>query len=114
MSAIQFLVNIPDIDDFEKAKQLAAFIGVSPQQNESGKFKGQTKMSKYGHDSLRKLLYMPALSAKNTNEHLKPFVSRLKNKGMTPKAIVGAVMRKLVYIIFGILKSNKPFNPALV
>ncbi len=57
---------------------------------------------------------MPALNAKRFNEALQPFVSRLKNNGLAPKAIVGAVMRKLVHIIFGMLKNNSPFKPELV
>lgn len=114
MSAIRIVALTPDINNFKEAKKLVAFIGSSPQQNESGQFQGMTKISKYGHSALRKALYMPAMTAKNTNEHLKPFVTRLQNKGMAPKAIICAVMRKLIHIIFGILKSNKPFNSALV
>jgi len=36
---------------------------------------------------------------------------RLKKNGKNGKVIVCAVMRKLVHIIFGILKSVKPFDP---
>jgi transposase len=114
VSAYRFLAYIPDISSFKNAKQLAAFIGVSPQQKESGKYKGQTKLSKRGNSRLRSILYMPALNAKRFNPALQPFVTRLESKGLAPKAIVGAVMRKLVHIIFGILKSNTIFNPELV
>lgn len=113
-SARRFLAYIPDIEQFKNAKQLVAFIGVSPQQNESGVFKGKTRMSKTGDPRLRNTLYMPALVAKNHNAALKPFVERLQKRGLKPKAIVGAVMRKLTLIIFGILKSQKEFDPALV
>ena len=53
------------------------------------------------------------LIAKRYNEALQPFVKRLQNNGLAPKAIVGAVMRKLVHIIFGVLKSNSRFNPKM-
>ncbi len=114
LSAYRLLAYLPDIKLFKNAKQLAAFIGVSPKQKESGKYIGQTKLSKLGNSRLRNILYMPALNAKRFNEALQPFVSRLKNNGLAPKAIVGAVMRKLVHIIFGMLKNNSPFKPELV
>lgn len=71
-------------------------------------------LSKQGNPRIRNILYMPALNAKRFNEALQPFVHRLKNNGLSPKAIVGAVMRKLVHIIFGMLKNNATFNPELV
>jgi transposase len=114
LSAYRFLAYLPDINLFKNAKQLAAFIGVSPKQKESGKYAGKTKLSKLGNPRLRSILYMPALNAKRFNEALKPFVNRLQEKGLSPKAIVGAMMRKLVHIIFGMLKNNSKFNPDLV
>jgi transposase len=114
LSAYRLLAYLPDIQLFKNAKQLAAFIGVSPRQKESGQYAGRTRLSKMGHARLRNILYMPALNAKRFNVALQPFVNRLQSKGLTPKAIVGAVMRKLVHIIFGMLKNNTIFNPNLV
>lgn len=113
-SVTQLLAYLPDIKLFKNAKQLAAFIGVSPRQTQSGKYTGETKLSKLGNPKLRKSLYMPALCAKRHNEALRPFVCRLKERGLSPKAIIGAVMRKLVHIIFGMLKHGAFFDPNLV
>jgi len=113
LSAYRLLALLPDIRLFQSPKQLAAFAGVSPQQRESGAWKGKTTLSKCGNASLRKALYMPALSAKRYNITLQPWVNGLQKRGLTPKAIVGAVMRKLIHIIFGILKNNQPFNHEL-
>lgn len=114
LTAHQLLAYLPDIGLFQNAKQLAAFAGLSPRQKTSGNYVGKTRLSKFGNPRLRKALYMPAMSAIRFNEHLKPFVTRLQNNGLTPKAIIGAVMRKLLHIIFGMLKNNQPFNPLLV
>ena len=114
LSAYRLLAYLPDLTLFKNAKQLAAFIGVSPKQKESGKYAGQTQLSKLGNARLRNILYMPALNAKRHNEALQPFVKRLENNGLTPKAIVGAVMRKLVHIIYGMFKTKSCFNPNLV
>ncbi len=71
-------------------------------------------MSKMGNPRLRNVLYMPALNAKRFNLALQPFVKRLEAKGLAPKAIVGAIMRKIVHIIYGMLKSNRTFDPSYV
>jgi transposase len=111
--ALTWIAHLPDIQCFETAKQLAAYIGLSPKQKESGLYKGKTKLSKMGCCHLRKVFYMPALSAKHHNIHLQPFVRRLEMSGHTHRQIVGALMRKLAHLIFGILKSGRPFDPTL-
>ena len=112
LTAYQILARIQDIHQFENAKQFAAFIGVSPRQCQSGKYKGKTRMSCLGDASLRKALYMAALVAKQHNLAIQPFVQRLTLRGKAPKSIIGAVMRKLAHWIFGVLKHNKPFDAA--
>ncbi len=47
------------------------------------------------------------------NPVIAAFRARLKENGKHGTVIVGAIMRKLVYIAFGVLKSGKPFDPAL-
>jgi len=44
------------------------------------------------------------------NPAMMVFYNRLKEKGKNGKVIVCAIMRKLVHIIFGILKSGKKFD----
>ncbi len=112
-SAITLLAYLPDISLFPSAKSLAAFIGLSPRQNQSGRYVGKTHLCKFGSPRLRRIFYMPALSAKRFNEALQPFVRRLEDSGLAPKAIVGAVMRKLVHIIYGMLKHQRPFDASL-
>ena len=111
LTAYRVLSHVPEINCFENAKQFAAFIGISPRQNQSGKFQGKSTISRMGDGRLRKAFYMAAIVAKRYNEHLQPFVSRLKEKGKAPKVIICAVMRKLAHLIFGVLKSKQPFNP---
>jgi len=37
----------------------------------------------------------------------------LQARGLSPKAVVGASMRKLVHLIYGVIKSGMPFNPEI-
>jgi len=50
------------------------------------------------------------LVARRHNPVLKLFGDRLKGAGLAPKAVVGAVMRKLAHLIYGVIKSGKPFD----
>lgn len=113
-TAHALIAYLPDIDLFKNAKQLAAYAGLNPKQHKSGRFEGRTTLSKIGNARLRKALYMPAIVVKNKNPHFKDFCIRLEKNGLKPKAIIGAIMRKLIHIIFGILKHKRDFNPALV
>lgn len=100
-----------DVRRFSNAKALAAFIGVIPRQRLSGtSVKGRTMMSRTGHSELRRALYMPSLVARRHNPILKIFGDRLSTTGLAPKAVVGAVMRKLAHLIYGVIKSGKPFD----
>ncbi len=113
-TAHAIIAYLPNIDDFKNAKQLAAYVGLNPKQHQSGKFAGRTTLSKIGNARLRKALYMPAIVVKNSNPYFKAFCQRLEKSGLKPKAIIGAVMRKIIHVIFGILKHKQDFNPALV
>ena len=98
---------------FSSSKQAVAFAGLDPCLRESGtSVKGRPRISKKGHAGIRATLYMPAVSAMRTSWG-KTFADRLKAAGKPGLVVVGAVMRKLVSIAFGVLKSGKPFNPAL-
>ena len=100
-----------DLRRFANGKALAAFIGVSPKERQSGtSVKGRTMISRTGHAALRKALYMPGLVALRHNPAVQTFGNRLSANGLAPKAVVGAAMRKLAHLIYGVVKSGKPFN----
>jgi transposase len=99
---------------FKNARQLAAFVGLNPKKHESGSsVRGRSRLSKTGDSALRKALYMPAISAKKYNPVIKAFCERLQKAGKPPMVIIGAAMRKLLHLIYGVLKSGKPFNANL-
>jgi transposase len=99
---------------FANARQAAAFAGLDPRQHESGSsVRGKPRMSKVGHAFLRKALYMPAMVTLYKTDWGRRFRERLAASGKPPKLIIGAMMRKLVHVAFGVLKSGKSFNPLL-
>lgn len=112
LTAAKLLAEIRNIADFDSPQQLVAFAGLNPRQHRSGSsVSGHSHISKVGCAAIRAALYMPAIVAKNTNPYLRPLVQRLEQRGHCQMSIVVAVMRKLLHLIFGILKSGQPFDP---
>ena len=99
---------------FEKTQQAIAFAGLDTRKHESGSsVHGKARLSKKGHSTIRRALYMPAVVAMTRTAWGKAFSSRLLKAGKPKKLVLGALMRKLVAIAYGVLKSGTPFNPAL-
>jgi transposase len=114
ITASIWMAEISDITRFDTAAQLTAFVGLSPSQRLSGtSVRGKPHLSKVGRASLRSALYFPALAAKRSDEAFQAFADRLANKGKKKMVVIGAVMRKLVRVIFGVLKSQTPYDPHL-
>jgi transposase len=109
----RLLAFIGDVQRFDHAKALAAFAGLNPTVHQSGSsVRGKPHLSKKGNSLLRKALYMPAIVARRYNPVIKEFADRLKKAGKSNMVIIGAVMRKLLHIVYGVLKSGMPFDPA--
>ena len=68
-------------------------------------------MSKRGSPYLRKALFQAALVASNTNPELIAFYQKKRKEGKHHLTCLGAVSRKLCYIIYAILKENRPYQP---
>ncbi len=106
------LAELPDLELFSSARQLAAWAGVTPRHFVSGTSgRSTTPITKIGSAYLRRALFMPAMNARVFNPLLKTFADGLKENGKKPKQIIVAVMRKLLHQIYGILKSDTPYNP---
>lgn len=110
-TAILLISEMPDVSMFKNAAQYAAFTGVIPAHFQSGSsVRGRSHISKIGSKRLRNVLYMSALSVKLHNVHFQKFVRKLLAKGKAQKVIIVAIMRKLMYIFFGMLKNLQKFN----
>ena len=115
MTSIALLAEMPLVENFSDARKYAAFAGLTPASNQSGSsLNKKSRICKIGSTLIRKALYMPAIVVKNYNEYFKDFCTRLSLKGKAPKIIIIALMRKIMHVIFGMLKNNQKFNPDLV
>lgn len=104
----------PIAPDSRIAKALAAYLGAAPRIRESGSsLRARGMVSKMGRNALRKSLFMPALVALRHNPLLIEMQQRLLARGKPKMAVVGAAMRTLVHIVYGVLKHREPFNAQL-
>ena len=78
-----------------------------PRLVESGTLRGRTRLSKIGPGRLRKALYFPAVTALRWNPTIRAVRERLRAAGKPPMVIIGAAMRKLIHLAYGVLKSGK-------
>jgi transposase len=105
------LASLGNIEEFDSAKQVAAFIGLNPTHRQSGSSLNiPSKISKTGDAKLRKSFYMPALVSMRYNPIIQEFSQRLSKAGKPKMVILIAAMRKLIHIIYGVLKNKKPFD----
>ena len=112
-TAALLLAELGDIKQFGSARQVAAFAGLVPRIRESGtSVRGRSRLSKVGSSRLRKSLYFPAITALRFNPLIKAFGLRLSSQGKSKMLIIGAAMRKLLHLAYGVLKSQRPFDPA--
>jgi transposase len=111
-TAALLLAEIGDFDNFGSARQVAAFAGLVPRIRESGSsVRSKSRLSKVGSSRLRKALYFPALTVLRFNPLIKAFGLRLSTAGKSKMLILGAAMRKLLHLAYGVLKSRQPFDP---
>lgn len=96
---------------FNNAGECAAFLGVIPKIQESGIFRGRSTLSKKGNPMIRAKLYMAAIVACQHNPTIKAMALRLINNGKNKMQALGAAMRKLVHICFGVLKNQQKYIP---
>jgi transposase len=112
LTAGKLLAEFRAISDFTDVRQLVAFAGLNPRLHTSGSSVHQAPhISKCGRPSLRAALYMPAIVAKRHNPILAAFAKRLQARGLSGKPLIVAIMRKLLHLVYGVLKSGKPFDP---
>jgi transposase len=113
-TAARLLAECRAITDFESARAYAAFAGLVPRAYQSGTLRGRARLAKTGSARLRLALYFPALAAIRCNPLLRAFSARLLAAGKPKMVVVAAVMRKLLHIVYGVLKHRHQFDPGLL
>lgn len=111
-TAARLLSEITDSTQYRGARQVAAYAGLVPRARQSGSsVRGRTRLSKIGNARLRRALYFPAITALRCSPFFQAWAEGLRGRGKSKMSVICAVMRKLVHIAYGVLKSGKEFDP---
>lgn len=112
ITAAVAVAELPPIAQLEHAGQAVALAGLDPRRKTSGtSVHTAPRLSKMGSSLLRQTLYMAAMAALRYNPIVKALGERLRAKGKGGKCAIAAAMRKLIRLIYGVLKQGKPFDP---
>lgn len=112
-SACLLLAELGDPLRFSSARSLVAFAGLTPMRHDSGTSSKYSAISRMGSAHLRRILYMPSVCASRWNPAIQAFYQQLTERGKPKMVALVASMAKLLRIVYGVLKSGKPFNPNL-
>lgn len=105
------MVSLLKTHQFKKPSQLAAYLGLVPMQHQSGKsIHKPSRISKTSASKPRAQLYMAAVSAIQHNPLVKAHYDKLVSRGKAKMQALIAGLKKLVYICFGVIKNQTPFD----
>lgn len=111
-TAAVLLSEVTDVKQYRSARQVAAYAGLVPRERRSGSsVRGRARLSKIGNARLRRALYFPAVTALRCSPFFQQWAEGLRARGKSKMAVIGAAMRKLVHLAYGVLKTGRPFDP---
>lgn len=112
VTAPTILAEIGDINNFSSPSKLTAFAGLDPSENQSGNKKSSNeKTSKRGSPYLRHALYTATMVAANNDPIMHDYYIKKRAEGKHHYVALTGVERKLLGIIFHVLKENRDYRP---
>lgn len=108
-TAERILGEMPQLEEFRSAKAVAAYVGLSPREWQSGTLRGRTRISKIGNSRIRGALYWPTIVAMRHNPSIRRFAQRLIAAGKPKMLVITAAMRKLVCLAYAVVRSGRAY-----
>lgn len=111
VAASTLLAEMPELGQANR-QEIAALAGLAPFDRESGRWKGKRRCFG-GRASVRKVLYMAAVTAAKHNPVIAALYHRLTAAGKPFKVVIVACMRKLLIILNALLKNGQSWQPKI-
>jgi transposase len=112
-SAIGLMLQIQSVSRFLTSKKISSFFGIHPEYKKSGDGTYKYHMSKKGRKEGRRILFIVAMSAIQSNPLIRDVYQQAVERGMEKMAAMGLCMHKILRIVYGMLKHNKAFDPQI-
>jgi transposase len=107
--------ELGEVERFQRSGQVVAYAGLDITVKESGKWRGQRKLSKRGSGELRRTLYLTAMRCvRREGSAFGAYYTALGARGLKGKAALVAVMRKMLVVAYHLLKSGDGYDPSKV
>ena len=111
LTVVKLLAETDAFRNCSSIRKLVSYSGLDVVENQSGKFRAKTRISKKGNAYIRAALYMPALSAIKHENKVKTFYERLEKRTPYKKQAIVAVMRKLLILVYTLWKNGQNYDP---
>ncbi len=107
--------ELGDVDRFACSNQAVAYAGLDIEVKESGKWKGEAKLSKRGSGRIRRILYMAVVRCIRLKDSaFGAYYHHLVARGLPRRAAMMAVMRKMLTVAYRLLKTQEVYDPTKV
>jgi transposase len=110
-SAIGLILEIQTVKRFASVKKLSSYFGLHPEYKTSGDGSSGFRMCKRGRKEPRQILFMVTMVCLSYNPLIRNLYQEHVEKGMEKMVAIGLCMHKILRIVYGMLKHNKPFDP---
>jgi transposase len=110
-TALNFLIELGgDVKAFENDKKLIAAAGLDPTTYESGKYKGESRISKRGNRHLRRVIWLMTTKVIISNQVFRTYYFKRRKEGLIYKMAVLATAHKLIRVMFSMLVNERYFE----
>ena len=113
IAAMELLLELQDVSRFQRADQLAAYVGLTPSQYTSADKVRMGRITRVGKNSLRATLVQASWALIRKDGVMQEKYDRLKSRSGGKRAIV-AVARTLLIRMRRMLLDNEPFVIGLI
>jgi transposase len=106
----EFLVSVGDLSAFEGADRLAAYAGLVPAAQDSGKRVGNHRRMRGGNKVLKRVFYQSAFASLRSSPHSRAFYDRKRAEGKKHTQALIALARRRVNVLWAMLRDETTFE----
>jgi transposase len=110
----EFLVAAGDLSAFDSADKLAAYAGLVPAANDSGKRTGNDRRMRGGNKLLKRVFYQSAFASLRSAPESRAFYDRKRSEGKKHTQALIALARRRVNVLWAMLRDGTTFEPRVV